>query len=133
MKSLKFIVRLALFVLVLFAVAASTHAQQCPGYNPTMEQSPNPGTTSAYNPPTPCAGKSLFSTASFSQTNSTWAAFAACMVIGWAIAASWPGKLSPAFWIVLAVIDLVPAGMLGLFLLILFKLKEVAGQVTAKP
>ncbi len=36
MKSLKFIVRLAWFVLVLFAVAASTHAQQCPGYNPTM-------------------------------------------------------------------------------------------------
>ena len=70
MKSLKFIVRLALFVLV-FAVAASTHAQQCPGYNPTMEQSPNPGTTSAYNPPTPCAGKSLYSTASFYQTNST--------------------------------------------------------------
>jgi len=71
MKSLKFIVRLASFVMVLFAVAVSTHAQQCPGYNPTMEQSPNPGTTSAYNPPTPCAGKSLFSTASFSQTNST--------------------------------------------------------------
>jgi hypothetical protein len=36
MKSLKFIVGLSLFVLVLFA--ASTHAQQCPGYNPTMSQ-----------------------------------------------------------------------------------------------
>jgi|ERR1700730_1165648 len=71
MKSLKFIVRLALFVMVLFAVAVSTHAQQCPGYNPTMYQSPNPGTTSAYNPPSPCAGKSLYSTASFYQTSST--------------------------------------------------------------
>jgi hypothetical protein len=65
MKSLKFIVRLALFVLVLFAVAVSTHAQQCPGYNPTMYQSPDPGSLSAYNPPSPCAGKSIFSTASF--------------------------------------------------------------------
>ncbi len=67
MKSLKSIVRLALFVLVLSAVAASTHAQQCPGYNPTMYQSPNPGTASAYNPPSPCAGQSIFSTAAFSQ------------------------------------------------------------------
>jgi hypothetical protein len=71
MKSLKFIVRLALFVMVLFAVAVSTHAQECPGYNPTIYQSPNPGTTSAYNPPEPCAGQSIFSTASFSQTSST--------------------------------------------------------------
>lgn len=71
MKSLKFIVRIASFVLVLFAVAVSTHAQQCPGYNPIMYQDPNPGNTSAYNPPSPCAGKSIYSTASFSQTNST--------------------------------------------------------------
>ena len=63
--------RLALFVLVLFAVAASTHAQQCPGYDPTMYQSPNPGATSGYNPPSPCAGHSINSTASFSQTSST--------------------------------------------------------------
>ncbi len=62
-----------------------------------------------------------------------WAAFAACMVIGWALARSWPGRFSPAFWVVLAVIDLVPAGMLGLFLLLMSKLKEVAGQVTGKP
>jgi len=57
MKSLKFIVRLALFVLVLFAVAASTHAQQCRGHNPTMYQDPNPGNTSAYNPPSPARGR----------------------------------------------------------------------------
>jgi hypothetical protein len=71
MKSLKSIVRLALFVLVQFAVTASTHAQQCPGYNPTMSQSPNPGATSAYNPPSPCAGKPIYSSQSFSQTSST--------------------------------------------------------------
>jgi hypothetical protein len=70
MKSLKFIVRLSLFVLVLFAVAASTHAQQCPGYNPTMSQGA-PGSASGILPPSPCAGKSLFSTASFYETNST--------------------------------------------------------------
>ena len=34
MKSVK---RLALFALVLFAVAASTRAQQRPGYNPTTD------------------------------------------------------------------------------------------------
>jgi hypothetical protein len=52
------------------------------------------------------------------------AAFAACIVIGWAIAASWPGKFSPTFWVVLAVIDLVPAGMLGLFLLLMSRLSS---------
>ena len=69
MKSLKFIVRLSLFVLVLFAVAASTHAQQCPGFNPTMTQGA-PTSASGMIPSSPCAGKSLFSTPSFYETNS---------------------------------------------------------------
>lgn len=69
MKSLKFIVRLSLFVLVLFAVAASTHAQQCPGYNPTMSQG-SPSSASGVIPSSPCAGKSPFSTPSFYETNS---------------------------------------------------------------
>jgi hypothetical protein len=55
-----------------------------------------------------------------------WAAFVASLVIGCAIARSWPGKFSPAFWVMLAVIDLIPAGMLSLVLLLIFKLKEVA-------
>jgi hypothetical protein len=55
-----------------------------------------------------------------------WAAFAASIVIGLAIAASWPGRFSPVFWVVLAVIDLVPAGLLSLVLLLVFKLKEAA-------
>src|SRR5579859_368877 len=66
---LKFIVRLSLFVAVLFAVAASTHAQQCPGYNPTMSQG-SPSSASGMIPSSPCAGKSLFSTPSFYETNS---------------------------------------------------------------
>jgi hypothetical protein len=57
-----------------------------------------------------------------------WAAFAASIVIGWAIAASWPGKFSPVFWAVLAVIDLVPAGALTLTLILVFKLKQIAAK-----
>jgi hypothetical protein len=59
-----------------------------------------------------------------------WAAFAACLVIGWAIAASWPGRFSPAFWVVLALIDLLPAGLLGLVLLLVSRLKEAAAAAT---
>ena len=58
-----------------------------------------------------------------------WATFAACLVIGLAIARSWPGKFSPVFWVMLAVIDLVPAGLLSLFLVLVFKLKQVAATV----
>ncbi len=58
-----------------------------------------------------------------------WATFAACIVIGCAIARSWPGRFSPVFWVVLAVIDLLPAGMLSLILFLVFKLKEVTKHV----
>ena len=68
MKS-KFIVRLSLLVLVLFAVAVSTHAQQCPGFNTTMSQGA-PSSASGMIPSSPCAGKSLNSTPSFYETNS---------------------------------------------------------------
>ncbi len=60
-----------------------------------------------------------------------WAAFAACIVIGLAIARSWPGRFSPVFWVVLAVIDLVPAGMLSLFLVLVSRLKEAAAAASA--
>jgi len=56
-------------VLIFFALAASTRAQNCPGYNPQVYQSG--GGTSAFNPPNPCSGQSLNATVSFSQTNST--------------------------------------------------------------
>jgi hypothetical protein len=58
-----------------------------------------------------------------------WAAFVASIVIGLAIARSWPGRFSPIFWVVLAVIDLFPAGLLALTLLLVFKLKELAKHV----
>src|SRR5437764_8663433 len=68
--AMKSIVRFSFFVLfVLFAVAASTHAQQCPGYNPTMKQG-SPGSASGIIPSSPCGGKPLYSTASFYETNS---------------------------------------------------------------
>jgi len=67
---MKSIVRFSFFVLfVLFAVAASTHAQQCPGYNPTMTQG-DPSNASGVIPSNPCSGKPLYSTASFYETNS---------------------------------------------------------------
>src|SRR5260370_27375461 len=71
---MKSIVRLSLFVLVLFALAASTHAQNCPNSNPQMYQSPNPGAVSPPNPPLPvCSTTSLLfpATVLYSQTNST--------------------------------------------------------------
>ena len=57
-----------------------------------------------------------------------WAAFVASLVIGYAIVLSWPGKFSPVFWVVLFVIDLIPIGALGLFLVLTAKLKQVSGQ-----
>jgi hypothetical protein len=60
-----------------------------------------------------------------------WAAFVACIVIGLSIVRSWPGRFSPAFWIVLAVIDLVPAGILGLILVLIHRLKQVAAATNA--
>jgi hypothetical protein len=58
-----------------------------------------------------------------------WATFVASIVIGLAIARSWPRKFSPTFWVALAVIDLFPAGMLALTLFLVLKLKEVTKHV----
>jgi len=57
-----------------------------------------------------------------------WATFAASIVIGLAIARSWPGRFSPVFWVLVAVVDLVPAGYLGLFLFLMSRLKEAAAK-----
>ena len=57
-----------------------------------------------------------------------WAAFAASVVIGWAIVASWPGRFSPAFWVALAITDLIPATLLGLFLLLALPLLRAAAK-----
>jgi hypothetical protein len=51
-----------------------------------------------------------------------WAAAVACLVIGWAIVASWPGRFSPLFWVMLAVADVVPATLLGVFVMLALSL-----------
>ena len=60
-----------------------------------------------------------------------WAAFVSSVVIGLTIVRSWPGRFSPVFWVVLAVLDLVPAGMLGLFLFMLSRLRAITAGVNA--
>lgn len=53
-----------------------------------------------------------------------WAGLVACLVLGYAIARSWPGPLG--VWIALAVTGLIPAGLLTLFLVLVYKLKHIA-------
>ncbi len=54
-----------------------------------------------------------------------WVALAACIVLGCALVRSWPGKgYSPGFWVALLVTDLIPLGLLGLFLVAVARLKE---------
>jgi hypothetical protein len=54
------------------------------------------------------------------------------LVIGWAIAASWPGRFSTLFWIMLAIADVVPATLLGLFLMLALPLLRTAANSSAK-
>ncbi len=56
-----------------------------------------------------------------------WIAGVACLAIGLAVAASWPGKFSPVFWILLALADVVPATALGIFLVLIQRL-QAAGR-----
>jgi hypothetical protein len=51
-----------------------------------------------------------------------WAALAACLALGFAIARSWSGPL--VLWIALLVTGLIPAGSLALFLMLLYKGKQ---------
>ena len=56
-----------------------------------------------------------------------WAALAACIVLGCALARSWPGKGSVVFWGALIATSVVPVGLFGLFVLLVSKLKDAAG------
>ena len=56
-----------------------------------------------------------------------WIAGVACLAIGLAVAASWPGKFSPVFWILLALADVVPVTALGIFLVLIQRL-QAAGR-----
>jgi hypothetical protein len=72
------------------------------------------------------------------QNSWFWVAGVACLAIGLAVAASWPGKFFPGFWILLGLADLVPATVLGIFLVpatvlgiflvMVQKLHQIAGR-----
>jgi hypothetical protein len=53
-----------------------------------------------------------------------WAALVVCLILGLAIARSWRGPLG--LWIGLLVTGLIPAGSLALFLVLVYKLKQVS-------
>jgi hypothetical protein len=56
-----------------------------------------------------------------------WIAGVACIALGLAIAASWPGKFSPVFWILMGLADVVPVAALGIFLMLVQRL-QAAGR-----
>jgi len=57
-----------------------------------------------------------------------WIAGVACLAIGLAITATWGGKFSPVFWVLVALADVVPVAALGIFLVLVQKLHQVAGR-----
>lgn len=56
-----------------------------------------------------------------------WVTLASCIAIGLSLVRSWHGNGSVALWVVLTVTGVVPAGLFGLFLVLVAKLKEAAG------
>ncbi|SRR5713226_4939241 len=55
-----------------------------------------------------------------------WLVLIGCLAFGLAIAYSWPIK--PILWIALAVTELFPVGLLTLFLVMVGRLKAIAGK-----
>ncbi len=55
-----------------------------------------------------------------------WAALVVCFVVGYGIARSWSAPLG--VWIALAVTGLIPAGCLALFLVLVYKLKQIGAR-----
>ena len=51
-----------------------------------------------------------------------WIGLVACFALAFVIVKSWP--LRPYLWIALAVTELLPVGLLSLFLVLMFKVKE---------
>jgi hypothetical protein len=54
-----------------------------------------------------------------------WASLVACVVLGYALVRSWPGNSSVALWVALVVTGVVPAVLIGLFVFLAAKLKEL--------
>jgi len=56
---------------------------------------------------------------------------AACLVLGFALVVSWPGKSSPVLWIALRVTFLISMGFVGMFMVIAAKAREAGKQKMA--
>ncbi len=52
-----------------------------------------------------------------------WAAMILCFAVAFFIVRAWPGRLG--FWITVGVTELIPVGMLGLFLILVARLKAL--------
>jgi len=65
-------------------------------------------------------------TALTTQNPFWWIGLVVCFVLGYAIARSWSGQLG--VWIALAVTGLIPAGCLALFLVLVYKLKQIGAR-----
>jgi hypothetical protein len=55
-----------------------------------------------------------------------WAALVLSFVLGFGVARSWSGP--PGLWIALFVTGLIPAGFLTLFLVLVYKLKQIGAR-----
>jgi hypothetical protein len=75
-----------------------------------------------YLPPNSAVGVTVI-TAYTTQNPLWWTALVVCLVLGLAIARSWPGPLGT--WTALLVTGLIPAGLLILFLVLACKLKHI--------
>ena len=51
-----------------------------------------------------------------------WAGLIVCFVAAFMIVRSWPGR--PVFWVLLGITELIPVGLLALFLVMVARLKE---------
>jgi hypothetical protein len=60
------------------------------------------------------------------QNPSWWAALVLCLVVGLTIARSWSGPVG--LWIALFVTGSIPAGFLLLFLILVYKLKQIGAR-----
>jgi hypothetical protein len=74
-------------------------------------------------PPNSAVGVSVFSAHTI-RNPYWWAALVVCFVLGYAIARSWSVPL--VLWIAVLVTGLIPAGSLALFLVLVYKLKQVS-------
>jgi hypothetical protein len=55
-----------------------------------------------------------------------WIAGVSCIAIGLAVAASWPGRFSPVFWVLLGLADVVPVAALRIFLMLVQRLQAAS-------